>query len=681
MTAPDDPTRPGRSRRALDHDHAGEAYTASAPSAPTEVRPTPAGEVVSSRSTEAEAKDLLALRRAKRGDNAAFAELIRTNDGAVRSLLTALVGNEDLDALCTRVYVRAYRGLPVAPGTSPRIWLLGIADGTARDAIRRQGRRHPETGPAGAIPSSLPPDQRLLLAAVEAVGLTPREAARLVPGGFEHARGQLAAARSDPGVSLPIPEPDEHATGFWDDLGRRLLVERASPAASVHPLDRAPTGEASGDLVVTDRRSSSAARGMARRVEQQHPESFPWRKFIVACSLVVAGAAVVAVALSVAHHAADRDNALGETAAKTLDRLDAALAGDAVVHGTATISSTEADAVPTGTFSFTRSDAGSWHDTGLDGSLDEGYDVSDATMTRITRRAGAPPTAHVRRGLAPGPPEATATASGTLGDLLAEAIRIVRSGSDGSVSTRSESTTAKSATTSASTTAGQPVWVVTSTLNPQSGDGSGPGALAGTGAFADVRADEATLVADQSLALPTRLVLRRRGRVVVSVHFRNLSISQQPASASYAPTPPAGARASTTDAGFTPTEPGDLTGGTGGSLPTPSYLPGGFVFASAGVNRSTDTTVLCYRNGSRQLVVTRRPTRAGAAAADPFGRAAPADSDPAKVTISSGAFAGRSGFSASEPIAHVWVRGSTTEAIAAGDPTVDQLTNVLASLR
>ncbi len=679
----------------LARDTAGQAYPAGVSPTTGDGRPAGTGEPVASRSTEEEARDLLALRRAKRGDTGAFADLLQANDRDVRALLAALIGHDELDAACTRVYLRAFRGLPIAPSTSPRIWLLAIADGAARDAVRRiRQRPSAERDSAPPIGIERPSDERLVLAAVDAVGLTPRETARLTRSGVERVRELLATGRAEAGGSPQFDPPPEHGARFWGDLGRRLLVEQSAPAASRRRDETAARPSPDDGPISPTPQTLDVARGMARgmavRVSQQQPRTIPWRRIGTAFAVVAAVAVCIGVALTLAGHASRRDAGLGDTAAKTLNQLDAALARDTVVRGTATIATRGDTAVTPGTYRFVRSNTGSWRITAADGSIDEGYDVPTATATSVRAAGTREVSASVRKGLAPGPPEATGAATGSPGDVLANVIRAVRAGSAGSVETRSvpvrtteptadrDSAGSSGGTDEPTTTEGRPVWVVSSRLD----GATAASPLAGAGNFGAVDADEAELVADQSLALPTHLTLRRDGVTVLSVTLSGFSISQQAATGSYAPNVPLGTQAATTDAGFVTTPAGELAGAGAGATATPSYLPGGYVLASAGANPARRTTVVCYRNGSRQLVLTVRPRpTADGATADPFATGSSSTDDAEQVSIGSGAFAGRDAYASVSRVPHVWANGPQTQVVAAGDPPVSQLTKVLASLR
>lgn len=657
----DDATRPSSHRR-LGHDIAGEAY----PTGRTPPLATPSAargaEPVASRSTDEVARDIVAIRRAKRGDTGAFADLVRSNDADVRALVWALTGTDELDLLCTQVYLRAFRGLPLAPTKSPRIWLLGIADGTARDTLRRRDRHRGQGTVASApVPLDMPDDQRLALAAVSAVGLTSRETARLIEGGVEHTRELLDAARAHPDLTLPFDPVPDHRPGFWDELGRRLLIERSQPAAST-PRD-ARRGRTITIGSSPDPQSADVARGMAARIEQQNPGSFPWRKLGLGVAILVSVVALVGVAVSLAHRASTRDAGLGETAAKTLDLLDEALASDTVVRGVAEIDGSAIPGFDGHTVRFVRTNTGSWQNTSQDGAIRDGYDVPTSSFATVRSAAPGGPVAEVHAGVAPGPPLPTATTDDGLGDLLAEAIRIVRRGSNGSVTTR----TVTPPTTASGSETERLLWVVTSRL-----DGPPPRIpLAGTGVLSTVDADEAELIADRSLALPTRLTLRRQGRVVAKVQFSDLAISSQKADASHAPDASPDARITRTDGGFETTTLDAVSDWA--TTAAPAYVPAGYVLTATAADDETRTVVLCYRNGSRQLVVTGRAATAPGGIGD--------GADVKTADISSGAMAGRTARTVDEPLGLVEVADSTTRVTVTGDPPVSELVKVVASLR
>ena len=683
--------RPGR--RPIRGDADGQAYPSSRPPEAGPVtnernatRPASAGsgtrDAVSSRSTEEEARDLLALRRAKRGDDRAFAALLRDNDAAIGAFIAALVGPEWFDRVSRDTYVHAYRGLPIAPPTAPRIWLLGVADGACRDAVRRWGRAGGRDRPnePPPIPVGLPPEERLVLSAVEAAGLTPREAGRLVPGGAAAASALLAKARLHLADELPLPSPPTRNPNFWNDLGRRLLVERSTPATAMAE-DSARRADASGPVDEPSLQTGRAARGMARRVAERSPRTVPWRRIGLACVLLATVGAVIFAALTVAHRASKRDAALGDTATKVLVQVDQALARDNFVSGTATVTGSRIGALANGRYSVSRSNTGSYRLSAQDGSLDEGYDV--ATGTFVSTSGSARSTAIVRSGLAPGPPEWSPGTEPSVGDLLAASLRLVHRGSGGTVeSTTITTPTPGTAQETATTVPGRPVWVLRAGQPGQDAAGASIGALPGVGALELADADQVRLVIDRSLVLPSRLEVFRDGHKVVDVRFTNLSISQQPPADAFIPPVPVGAGTSRHDDGFVATPVGQVGSKIGRAVVTPSYLPDGFVLTASAVNESTRSAVLSYRNGSLQLAITLRPARsAKAQATDPFGPTAARPDIPRPITIGSGTFAQRDGWTSTSPIDHVWVAGPRTEAIVAGDPSIKSLTMVAESLQ
>ncbi len=697
MTFEDEASRDAS--RSIRHDAPGQAYPSAYPDEegpltndrvgrPADPAPVAdGGEGVSSRSTSEEARDLLALRRAKRGEDGAFAALLRANDGSVRVFVTALVGAGSADRVTRDTYVRAYRGLPLAPSTSPRIWLLGIADGACRDAIRRWDRAGGRDRPPGSppIPLEAPVEQRLAVGLVHGVGLTRREAGRLVEGGVDAVR-ELLDEYARAGWSYE-PDPDAATRSgepFWNDLGRRLLIERDAPATTFEPDDPGRASELDAESArAPSLQSGRAARGLARREAERNPRAFPWRRVGTAVALLATLGVVLVAVLTTATRASRRDAGLGVTTQKVLTQLDQALARDTAIAGTAVVMTSQDARLPVGRYRIARSSTGSYQIAAATGTSAEGWDVPSSTFVQVS--GAEPPSAVVETGLAPGPPEPTAIAPGALGDLLAESVHVVHRGSSGSVETTLVTTPATQPGTAPGTTVpGTPVWVITANL-PDSVRADA-GRMPGLGFLDGVDADEVRLVADRSLVLPRRLELLRKGRVVLDLSFVDLSISQQTPPTSYAPKVPAGATLTRDDAGFVATGLADLGSEVGYAVSTPSYLPDGYVLAATSANPTTKVAVLNYRNGSLQLTVTVRP-RASTPSVDPFTSGSKttgssgASAAAREITIRSGALSRRPGWVSTEPVDHVWVDGVRTEVIAAGDPSTDELVKILSSLQ
>jgi RNA polymerase sigma-70 factor (ECF subfamily) len=91
---------------------------------------------------ETEIDDLQLLARARRGDQAAFAALVRRHERLVHGYVRSRISNRnDLDDLCQEVFIRLYTGRDVPSGVGLRLWLLGIARNVLREHVRAVRRR------------------------------------------------------------------------------------------------------------------------------------------------------------------------------------------------------------------------------------------------------------------------------------------------------------------------------------------------------------------------------------------------------------------------------------------------------------------------------------------------------------------------------------------------------------
>ncbi len=629
---------------------------------------------ISSRTTDEEARDLLWLRRAKRGDDASFAELLRANDREIRRFVSIMVGAAAMDDVCRSSFIKAYRGLPLAPSTSPRIWLLGIADGACRDALRRRGRvgaarlRDEDASDDALIDETLDPEVRLVLALVDGAGLTIREAGRLVDGGAVRARELLDAGRTALDPARPFGDTPEHRDGFWNDLGNRLLIERAAPATPIQRAANVHTPAVSPQV-------GRSARGMARRVRERSPRTIPWRTISIAAAILGSLAVVVLLTLSVARHASTRDAELGLTASKVLDQLDSALTRDSVVSGVAKVTVSHDKYLPVGEYRFVRTSAGSYRVTASNDRWDEAHDQR-ANQFTLVRRQGENVTATVRTGIAPGPPEPSAAAPVLVGDLLSDSVRLVRAGTG-----QRADTTTLAAPGSSTTAPGDPAWLVVSDLPPGRAVAGGTGQLAGVGRLLTTSGDKVRLVASRSLVLPDSLEVLKGPTVVLKIEFQSLAIGQRLEGDALTIPIPDQADVTSTSNGFLTVGIADARRILGKDLHTPSALPDGFVLETVAVNADAKTAVFGYRNGSQQLTVTSRPAAAGSAgAADPFGKSA-SGASARGVTVSSGAFAGGRGWFAELPINHLWVLHQRILLVVAGDGSATELTKMVSSMQ
>ena len=145
--------------------------------------------------------DPTVLARARRGDQRAFALLVRHYDDGLRALAYRLLGDRDrMDDALQEAYVRAFRALPGFRGdSSPGTWLYRIAYNACVDELRRtrdvvpldsiRERADPRPGPGDTLPvrreladalAALPPDDRAAVLLVDAQGFDYRSAAEVL---------------------------------------------------------------------------------------------------------------------------------------------------------------------------------------------------------------------------------------------------------------------------------------------------------------------------------------------------------------------------------------------------------------------------------------------------------------------------------------------------------------------
>jgi len=157
--------------------------------------------------------------RARRGDQEAFAAVIRHYDPGLRALAYRLLEDRDLmDDALQEAYVKAFRGLPRFRGQAKLgTWLYRIVYNACLDELKRPTRRQdvpcedvhdapaPWTDPGEAVArrgdlaealARLAPEERAAVILVDAQGFDYREAARVldVPEGTIGSR--LSRARA-----------------------------------------------------------------------------------------------------------------------------------------------------------------------------------------------------------------------------------------------------------------------------------------------------------------------------------------------------------------------------------------------------------------------------------------------------------------------------------------------------
>jgi RNA polymerase sigma-70 factor (ECF subfamily) len=157
------------------------------------------------------------LARARRGDQRAFALLVRHYDEGLRVLAYRLLGDRDrMDDALQEAYVSAYRALPRFRGESAvGTWLYRIAYNACLDELRRtrrvvdldsiRDRADPRPALADTVPdrtrlaealAALPPEDRAAVLLVDAQGFDYESAARIlgIPAGTVGSRLNRARA-------------------------------------------------------------------------------------------------------------------------------------------------------------------------------------------------------------------------------------------------------------------------------------------------------------------------------------------------------------------------------------------------------------------------------------------------------------------------------------------------------
>ncbi len=119
-----------------------------------------------------EQPDPAVLRRAQRGDEAAFAEILRAYRAPVYTYVARIVGNRPLaEDLTQEIFLRVFQGLPRFSHRSKfTTWLFQVTKNRVLDELRAQERRPQVAATLDDLPSleafELPEDQAGTMAAL-----------------------------------------------------------------------------------------------------------------------------------------------------------------------------------------------------------------------------------------------------------------------------------------------------------------------------------------------------------------------------------------------------------------------------------------------------------------------------------------------------------------------------------
>ena len=272
------------------------------------------------------------LTRARRGDHAAFLELVAEHDRRLRALADRLLHDRRaMEDVLQRCYLTAYESVgQTRASRDPGAWLFRIAYNTCVDALRT--RRRPAAAPAGATAGSdlpaapdaaperedgvrgalaaLPVAQRVALVLVDAEGFPEEVVAEILGVEPDKVASRLKRARSAVRKVLPVtsaerpsdaairgavaqlPIPD-HDPQFWAEL-TALLAPEASPAP-------APPGQAAAPAQdVRDARDEDRAIPSARHLAVGPPSALVPRSLRRASNAVLLALAVVAAVVVIA---------------------------------------------------------------------------------------------------------------------------------------------------------------------------------------------------------------------------------------------------------------------------------------------------------------------------------------------------------------------------------------------
>ncbi|MEZ5177509.1 MAG: hypothetical protein R2746_04285 [Acidimicrobiales bacterium] len=466
-------------------------------------------------------------------------------------------------------------------------------------------------------------------------------------------------------AELPVPPA---SPTFWADLGRRLLAERAQPAAPTpDPVARLARHPAEPGFQ-PDHAVSDTVSVMADQAERTRPRR-DWRRPLLVAAVVLVVAAVVGAAVRYGTSERPPDGSVPAT--QVADALTAALAGNELLSVSATVDEPGGVSTP---YAITLDEGGSWSISRSDTIDLVTYDASSGIVRTVTAQPGDGATpvveATIAAGLAAGPPDTGPVAPTVLADLQRVGV-LVRSDPD-----------RRAAPTSSGDEA---TWTITRDVDAT---GSTPAARWSV----EVR---------RSDGFPVSIEVRADGDLVRRTRFRSWTPGASAPAGTFDPPVPDGVSPSHTTAGFVTTDLDGVATLGRGDATTPEWLPEGFELATVAV-RSTapegttstrgganppdvDVVSLGFQRGPERIVVSTRASGGRSRAwQDPFASDADSSAPIADTrTLGDGRFNGLEVVLSTDGFGRAQLWGVTTETVltVSGDLTEDEAIRVASSLR
>ncbi len=566
----------------------------------------------------------------------------------------------------------------------------GVAD---RVAVRLdEARTAPEVDPAGGDDDQVAPGRADGAATADDRDDVPAPVPDEVDGADEgleaDAAGELGAegtgddalgatAAHDVVVDLsdgaPDPEPEgadgdaagsldpEPATpAFWQELGRRLKVERDAVAAAPPPSLPDPDGP-SPALTPAQAPPVAVQKRASRRIRRRRPDLVEelaeeagrqrarrsWPGLLVRVAAVLVVVAILAAAVYALYDAAStarspiRGDSTADVALQSMGVLAEAGTWSATIDQTTVDDAGESTDA---TLTITAAQDGSFRFT--DESIDRltTYDAAFGVVRDTI--PGFPP--RNDQGVAPGGPDPSPPRAGLPLDDLATAARVLSTQVDD---------------------------------EPEVSEADGGDVRTLTGPLDD--STELTYVVDDETLLPISITWIREGETIRELRFRDVVLGV--GGASYTQELPADAPPAA-ELGFLPVQLGEVQARTGIAPLTPDYLPGepdGFEFTGAYVDEAAKVASLRYADGPQEMIITVRPSpvEAGQTWTDPFDRA-DQEVTPEEVTLDSGAFRDVPAqmVAGGAALPSIWAADGELAFTVAGDLSAEDLQKVAASL-